>query len=280
MPDLNHLVSTIPDIVWSGLLASGLTLSGVLISNWSNGKRLEAQLRHDATEKVVARKAALRQEVCLLVIEELAAANRFLGALPQADLSRTDAMAGISGFFAAAAKLQLVAEPATALQVSKLVGEYGELFSRLLTKVVPAQLTRHQITAASKLHDQSQSEVQRLLSEVAKYVQTAQTDEAVFHALTASLKFHQAQTTRFAAERTDAWARFNVLQLQFLKDLLAELRAVSDLQVSTVVEIRRDLGLVSDLVEFRDQMRVQMRRLDASFEAMIEKLAAQGFLGQ
>src|SRR5262245_49382082 len=110
-------LSSIPDVVWSGVIASILTLSGVLVSNWSNTKRLLVQLKHDADENQKERVAGLRREVYLTAAEELTKASTYLGSLPQADLAKVNAAEGLQGFFVAATKLQLVAEPTTALLV-------------------------------------------------------------------------------------------------------------------------------------------------------------------
>jgi len=118
MIDLIAFLKSIPDVIWSGLIASMLTLGGVLISNGSNTNRLKLQLQHDANEKTKERTATLRREVYLRAAEELVKANAHLATLPQLDLSKTNLGDGLQGFFSATARLQLIAEPKTALLVS------------------------------------------------------------------------------------------------------------------------------------------------------------------
>src|SRR5262245_53109824 len=72
------LLKFIPDVVWSGIIASLLTLSGVLISNKSNTARLRMQLNHDAEQKERDRKATIRREVYIRAAEELVKANTHL----------------------------------------------------------------------------------------------------------------------------------------------------------------------------------------------------------
>ena len=55
---------------------------------------------------------------------------------------------GLHGFFSTSARLQLVAEPQTALLVSRLVGDYGELLFELLTYAQPAHLAGSDIRLA------------------------------------------------------------------------------------------------------------------------------------
>jgi hypothetical protein len=126
-PTFLLLLQSIPNVVWSGLSAALLTLAGVLISNWSNTNRLKIQLNHDAQQKAIERIIGLRREVYLEVMEELTRANTHLASLPQLDFTKVNPADGFQGFLSTAAKLQLVAEPKTALLVNDLVADFGEI---------------------------------------------------------------------------------------------------------------------------------------------------------
>jgi len=272
MPSIVSLFSSIPDVVWSGLIASGLTLSGVLLSNWSNTNRLILQLQHDANEKAKERTAALRREVYLRAAEELTKANSYLASLPQVDLTKTNAAEGLQEFFAAAAKLQLVAEPKTALLVNQLVAAYAELLLRLLARLMPLQEVRTNIAVGDHHYNKAQAEITRLLSEMFKYNETAQKNDAVFHALNASLEFHQGQAKKFADECCADRARHNKLHIEFSKSLFAEMKVMGEQQISVLIEIRRDLGLTSELNAFREQMQEQWKRINAQMDLLIDAL--------
>ena len=62
MPEFPFVV---PDIVWSGIFASTITLLGVFVSDWKNSKRLQQQLKFTERENERARQMALRKEVYL-----------------------------------------------------------------------------------------------------------------------------------------------------------------------------------------------------------------------
>src|SRR4051794_30236818 len=98
MSTIVSLFQSVPDVIWSALIASLLTLSGVLVSNWSNTNRLKLQLQHDAHEKSKERVSTLRRDVYLRVAEELVRANAHLGSLPQLDLVKTNFAAGLLDF--------------------------------------------------------------------------------------------------------------------------------------------------------------------------------------
>lgn len=91
MNELVDLLRSIPDVVWSGVIASTVTLTGVVVLDRSNTARLKIQLQHDAQENAKEHTATLRREVYLSAAEELTRANSYLGGLSQTDLSKTNA---------------------------------------------------------------------------------------------------------------------------------------------------------------------------------------------
>ena len=96
------LLSSVPSTVWSALVASVLTLSGVLVSNRSNNARLLRQLQHDSAEKAKERTNQLRRDVYIATVEELTKANSFLGTIAHVDLTQANASEALQRFYAAA----------------------------------------------------------------------------------------------------------------------------------------------------------------------------------
>lgn len=272
MTELIELLRAVPNVVWSALIASVLTLSGVLISNWSSTNRLRIQLQHDATEKAKERTATLRRQVYLRAAEELTRANSHLASLPQSDLAQTNAADGLQGFFAEAAKLQLVAEPKTALLVNQLVGTYGELSLRLMSRLMPLQDARTDISINDDLYNKARTDVSRVLDEMAKFNETAKTDEPTFQALHRAFETYQAQAETYADARSAAWDRFNRLNCEFGKQLLVDMRKIGEEQIPVLIEIRRDLGLTAELPAFREQMDAQWKRMEKQINEMISAL--------
>lgn len=272
MNQLLALLQTVPDVVWSGLIASVLTLSGVLISNRSNTTRLRIQLQHDSDQKSRERTAVLRREVYLEAVEELTKANSHLAGLPQADPTKENLAEGLQGFFGAAAKLQLVAEPKTALLVNELVASYGELLLRLLGPAMPLHEARSDISIHDTLYNRAQEQVTRVLGEMAKFNETAQASPQVFAALQRSLEGFQSLASTHAAERAEAWDRFNRLNVEFCKQLLTDVRSIGEQQIPVLVEIRRDLGLTTQLETYRQQMESQWLRMSSQLNALLNKL--------
>lgn len=274
MAALLEVLASIPAAVWSGLLGALLALSGVLLSNRGNTQRLKVQLAHDAAEKAKERTATLRRETCLRTVESLANVSAFLGGLPQADLAKANATEALQGFLAAAARLQLVGEPKTALLVSELAAAYGELLLRLMVDLQPMQLLRAEIAVCDAFHDKAQAEINRLLGEMSKLNEAAQPNPAVFQALSRTLDFHRDRAAELNAERLRHGLRFGELQAVFIRHLFAEMKHIGAQQIPVLVEIRRDLGLGGDLTAYQSQLEAQHQRVAEQLDRTLAALQA------
>src|SRR3546814_3446523 len=177
------LLTQIPNVVWASLLASGLTLLGVMLSNWSNTKRLIKQLSHDSNEKERDRINALRKDVYLRAAEEAAKVSSYLGKIPQLDPSKENIADGLSEFFGVAAKLQLVSQPETSNLAGELVTRYGEILMILLAKASPVHDLNTDIRIASDFYDRNQAEVARALAEMTQLNESGEKNPARFAAL-------------------------------------------------------------------------------------------------
>lgn len=256
----------IPDVIWSGIIASFLTLSGVLISNRSNTTRLMKQLTHDRDEKVKERTMTLRRDVYLKATEELVKLNALLASLPQQDMAKGNFGEGFIGFQTASARLQLVAEPQTTLLAMRLSATYGELFLDLMQHLMILAKAKVDIQVADELYTKANNEVQRILSVMTQHNETGKPDQQAFEALQRSFAFSQEQASSFAASRSAGWAAFNQGNIAFTRNLFLRMREIAPQQMKLMAEIRRDLSLNGDLSEVEAEMQRQ-------FDRMAEKLS-------
>lgn len=97
-------------------------------------------------------------------------------------------------------------------------------------------------------------------------------DSTVFNALQRAAEFYQQQSEKHATDRGVAWNQFNRLNVKFSRELLSDLRAVLEQQIPVLVEIRRDLGLTSNLNEYREQMTAQWNRMSTRLESVFRTL--------
>lgn len=258
-----RFLGLVPDVVWSGIIASLLTFIGVMLSNGSNTKRLRIQLDHDAREKAKERTSVLRRDVYLKTIEELNRVNTKLVELAQADFVNSNPTNDLQDFYAAASKLQLIAEPETSILASKLVAAYGILTMRLLSKLGPLNDIKIEISISDRAYNVAAAEVDRVLEKQRLLVESGQTDQVQMAALNNSYNFSSSQAKEYADQRAAAWAAFHLHHVEYVKMVMLELKIISEQQPPLMIAIRRDLG-------FTEQIEILQEHLDSQWKEVEE----------
>lgn len=258
--------NAIPNVVWSGVIGALVALLGVWASNASNTKRLMLQLDHDSREKDRDRKAELRRAVYLDAIEETIKANAYLGSLATVDPTKKNVGSKMQPFFAASAKIWLVADSETALLTRKLTGLYGESFMRLSTKVITIRKLTSQIEDLTDWIDRAKKEVQRVNAAITQFHETCQSNQAIYTALLGSSKTSEEHLGKLLRDKADLWKRMIPARMEFGMYVLTELEKLQDFQVEVICSLRRELGLQTDVAQFKAQQEEQRQRIVAAFE--------------
>lgn len=156
--------------------------------------------------------------------------------------------------------------------INQLVADYAEVLIKLMASLLPLQNLRANIAICNDLYEEARLEVKRILGEMAKYNENAQTNQEIFAALQRAFDFHQSLAQHFASERSEYLATLNKLNVEFVKGLIPEIQRLGELQVPVLVEIRRDLGLMGELDAFREQMQVNAKRMTNQLEALLNAI--------
>lgn len=262
----------IPDVIWSGVIASLLTLSGVMLSNKSNTKRLMLQLQHLSTENDKQRKTELRKEIYLGVAEQLVKANAYLSSLPQADFTNIGVNNSTQNFFSAAAKLQVVCETSTAKLVGDLVVTFEEIIIKALSMVRPIHDIQTQIVIREKHYEKTQSEIARILAEMTQFNESANKNIEIFEALKASYENQQQQASTVSTELTELWREKNKHTVEFTKHLLNEMKILAERSIYVLVAIRNELDVGGDIKVFITQMEKQRERSLTALNSFLDSL--------
>lgn len=270
--ELLEILRKVPDVVWSGLLASFLTLTGVMLSNRSNTKRLLKQLRHDADEKHKDRLAVLRKEVYLKAAQETAVAGAYFGRIAQLDSTKENIGDGLQGFFAASAQLQLIASPKTVELASELTARYGEILLTLIPKAQPAHDAKIGIDVVSPHYERAQGEVDRILAEMCQLNESGRPEPERMAALQVSIKYAQQRTEELATERLKHFSAYAQAQKDFAIACMRELRSVGGLQAEVTTAIRRELNLDSDSAEYEAKLKEIWQRMDSKMAEFLAQL--------
>lgn len=269
-------LQSIPNTVWSGLLASLATfistIAAVIVTNASNTKRMRVQLDHDADEKQKERVSALRRDLYLKAAETTVRANMYFGGMAQVDVTKPAYDAPLRDVLAVAAQMQLVVTQGTAQLISDLVSYYAELHMRLITKVGPINLLKSNIETVNALYENSQAEVKRVIAAMIQFNETGQRDSEAFQRLNRSAEIARKTSQGFAEERTKLWGQVNVHTLQFLRDLMPATKEIAKLQMHLIVELRRELTVGGDVEVFALILQRQLERMERAVDEFIRTI--------
>ena len=266
-------LKSIPDVVWSGVIASSLTLGGVLLANRSSTARLRIQLEHESSEKAKQRRAELRKDVYLSAAAASVKANAYLAALPNTDLSKPDALTPMQDFFAAAAKLQMVADTQTALQASQLVGTYGQLLLKVMQLARPIQNAKIAAQSSKQTYDEARAEIKRILAAMTALNESGKQDPEQFAGLGRSFEFQSERAAKHAAAQQTSLDRATSLHLGFLREFLPSIKVIGLKTMTLSLEIRREFDVDSDSVAMEAELRAQWQRMDESVDSLLSSLS-------
>lgn len=257
--------------LWAASLGAILIWVGVLLVNWGATRRLKLRLRHEREDRVQVRSAELRRDVYLQIAQELVKASDHLLSLPLRD-AQAGPMHGLEAFFACSTQVQLVADTRTSQLMGQLAGVYAELALKAFTRARPIQDLNAAIAVRDGFYERSQAEVNRVLAAMARLNETVQESGQHFMALQKAFVHHQELASKHAAEREALWTQRHALHQAFVRDLLQDMKRVSEAQYPVMVALRQELGVEGNLDEFRWQMEAQWTRFDAQLDAALDSM--------
>jgi hypothetical protein len=268
---LNY-VAMISNVVWAAILGSGLTFFGVMLSDRSNTNRLIKTLAHESAEKDKDRIHSLRKDVYLHAAEAMAEVGSYLGKIPQLDPTKENIADGLSGFFVASTKLQLVAESGTAKLANELTARYSEMLFSLLAKASPVHTLQAAIQIATEFYDQKQSEVALVLAEITQLTESGSTDFQRFAALKRSFENSQQAATQLGEGRIKSFEERNLAMREYTIALLKEMRSVGPLQMRLTTAIRSELALETEASDYEAEAQANFERIDHSMRELLATL--------
>ncbi|NJC47349.1 UNVERIFIED_ORG: hypothetical protein GGR78_000570 [Xanthomonas campestris] len=268
----SQFLSNVPDVIWSGIVASGLTFMGVMLSNRSNTHRLLVQLSHDSEQKERDRVLTLRREVYLKVAEELARVSSHLSKIPHLDPVSQHLDNGLSEYFAASAKLQFVACRETAELSGELTMRYSEILMQLLTKAQPVHDLNVDVGLFSEAANKYQKDADRIVAAMREMNESGNPEPQRMKALHRSFEFSQEQASLHNSSRAEAQNKLPAALNDYTVALFSELRSVGALQMKFIASVRRELGLEADSSNAEAKLEAAHQRINRALDGLVESL--------
>ena len=268
------LIRTIPDVVWAAVIASLLTICGVLVTNRGNRRALKEQLLHDAQQRDRERNMELRRDVYLEATEAITTNHMVLMRLTNLEIPDSELGQQFSESAAAISKVSVIGSADTVRAVSELSTELGVRYLQLTAKRLPLIDRKDDIDILNEFIQKSSLEQDRLIELMKEMNLQGNPDERRLAAITRNFEFQQEQSEKYAVERDQLEQENRKELVQFTRDCVQASKDVGKYIVPAVRTVRKEMDLPFEEEEYRATLERSWKTTERSLSDFIDKIAS------
>ena len=245
------LVKSIPGAVWAAIFASILTLSGVLVTNRANYKRMKEQLLHDAEERDKERKMDLRRQVYLEVAEAITANYTILNRFPDLTVTDSDLSKQFSNSAVSISKVNVIGSDRTIKAVSDLSLAISRKYLELTAKRLPLVQRQQEINMQNRFLTQSAAERDRMIELMKEYNLQGSEDKRLWNVINNNFEFEKKRCDEFIAKINELRRINSQGQIQLSLECFEASKEISKFFIPAISAVREEMGIPFDADSFR-----------------------------
>lgn len=249
-----EFIKIIPDVVWAAVLASLLTLEGVLLTNRGNNNRLLEQLRHDKDQRDREREMGLRRDVYLKAAESVSKAMSAIARTSNLDITEDELGNDLSESSASFSKIHIIGKYKTVQAVSQFSSELAAVYLLLLTKRVPLLKKKNKISIIDGLIEKSSREREKIIEMMKEQNLQGPAEKRVFDLLNNNFEFEGKRLDDWFVQRDSLNKELLSDRIDFLRECASVYANLSKLLVPVMVTIREELDMTIDETKYRQMM--------------------------
>jgi len=248
---IEDFLCSIPNTVWAAIIASCLTLGGVLLTNRGNSNRLLSQLAHDADERNNERFMRLRKEVYLPAVESISNNYLMLSKMSNLDLTENEILDTFSKSSASISKINLIGTLETIKAMSALSFSLTSTYLKLTAKRIPLIEKKSDIKMLDQLIDDSDKEKDRLLELLRELNLQGSTDKKMFDTINRRYEHELKQTDIDTSERDELSDAFDSELKEYAMECYKSLKTIGKPISEAIAAIRMEMNIPFDIVEYQ-----------------------------
>lgn len=272
MAELIAVLRIIPDVIWAAVIASLLTLGGVLLTNIGNNKRLTNQLLHDAKQRDRERSMELRRQVYLEAAEAITANHMILMKLTDMTIQDSELAQQFSDSAATLSKVNVIASVDTVKAVSELSSALGAKYLQLTAKRIPLVQRKIDIDILNSFIDKSSSEKDRMIELMKEINIQGHLDERLWGVVNNNYELEQEQIKKYSEERDQLIVLNNKELLQFIKECFRASKEVGEYFVPAIQAVREEMDIPFDKKEYKETLERSWKTAEQSLSEFIENI--------
>jgi hypothetical protein len=261
---------SIPDVVWAAVIASVLTITGVIITNIWNKRCLMLQLKHISNENDKEREMNLRRDIYLPAVEATTSAISFLARLPDVNISEYNTLNEKLG--RAMAKIEIIANMDTITAVAAINEKFIAGLLDLTSKRVPLMEIDGNIHLFDKIIKVNEVERDKALEQMKEFNAQHITDTRLWEIVQGRFDNAQAEISNYLEKLGKEQDRHYKLKLEILLECIRTGINIQKMLPSAVIAIRKELGLPLDEAEYQKLCQKSLDTSESKFKTFLSSL--------
>ncbi len=272
---IENILSSIPNTVWAAIIASCLTIGGVLLTNRGNDKRLLAQLSHDAEQRKNESLMALRKNVYLPAIEAVSNNYLMLSKMSNLDLTENEISNIFSISAASTSKINLIGTTETVKSVSTLSSILASTYLKLTAKRIKLIEKRDDIEILNNLINDSSKEKDRLLELMKEFNLQGSNDKRRWDVINDRYEYETKQTDKYISERDILSSENEIAIKAYAMECYKSLKAIGKPITEAIAAIRKEMDIPFDNEEYQKIMDESFTSGEVSLDEFFEEIKQQ-----
>lgn len=270
MESIIELISKVPNVVWSGVVASCLTFLGVLWTNKGNEKRQLALLEHERQKYQSEQKLALKKEVFLNVASSFADVLGVIPKLMNLDFTQKEIEMQMSDHSGIVAKSYLAAKEESVAAILNYSAETAEAFIKLMKERAIVLDHKKAIEIYQATIDSSKKEKDRVISIMKELNLQGHTNQATFDYLNKSYEVQENIIHTSTQSLEEQKSILQPLHMAFAKKCMDEHSRLLSLLPQMTIALRGELENDQSPQAFVDALNDNIQRMNVAFDSLFE----------
>lgn len=239
-------IRNVPDAVWAAIIASLLTLGGVVLTNIGSSRRLLMQLKNEKDLRDREREMSLRREVYLKGAESVNTAISAIVKISDINISNEQLGKDISDGTAGFGKIHVVGNEKTVFAVSTFSSELSSIYLRLIVKRYPLIINKSNIAGLEGLIEKASRERDKLIEMMKEVNIRGIIDKRLMDLLNNNFEFEGKQMSKWKEEKDALFKDLYAKQIELFKECTSCSAYLSSLLIPALMAIREELELPLD----------------------------------
>ncbi|CAC9597626.1 hypothetical protein BPUTSESOX_2127 [uncultured Gammaproteobacteria bacterium] len=270
MESIIELISKVPNVMWSAIVASFLTFLGVFWTNRGNEKRQAALLKHEKQKYQSEQKLALKKEVFLDVARSFADVLEVIPNLMNLDFTQKDIETKMADHSGIVAKSYLAAKESSVAAILNYSAETAEVFIKLMKERAVVLDHKRTIEIYQSTINSAENEKDRIISIMKELNLQDHNNQATFDYLNKSYDVQESIVKRSTGSLEEQESILEPLHLLFAKKCMNDHGRLLSLLPPMAIALRGELENDQDSKVFIDALNDNIQRMNVAFDSLFE----------